>query len=294
LQRRNDGTVEVHEEVLMSRLFAYMGNDQDRVKCALYPARSLLVADGAAASTFDAWGLGFYQGGEVLLQRRPKPPSEPIDFYALTRDLRTDVIVGHVRQGTVGKPKNENTHPFRFRSWLFAHHGTIPHFDRVREPLLAEVPDFLRRNIRGQTDSEHLFHVLLGFLHDAGKLDDINVSTAVVREAVKATLGVVEKAAGKDATAGMECALALTNGRILLATRHGAPVYLQQRASLHDCAICREPAPRDKRIDHEHLRSVLIVADVKDPPSPDLKFTEVPDRTLLAVSHDLKVEQTSL
>ncbi|HWE27397.1 MAG TPA: class II glutamine amidotransferase, partial [Polyangia bacterium] len=116
----------------MSRLFAYMGNDQDRVKCALHPARKLLVADGAAKDSFDAWGLGFYQGGEVLLQRRPKPPTEPVDFYALVKDLRTDVIIGHVRQGTVGKPKNENTHPFRFRGWLFAHHGTIPNFDDVR------------------------------------------------------------------------------------------------------------------------------------------------------------------
>jgi glutamine amidotransferase len=277
----------------MGRLFAYMGNDQDRVKCALFPARALLVADHSAATAFDAWGLGFYQGGEVLLQRRPKPPAEPVDFYALTRDLRTDVIVGHVRQGTVGKAKNENTHPFRFRSWLFAHHGTIPHFDRVREELVHAVPDFLRRNIRGQTDSEHLFHVMLAFLHDAGKLDDINVTTAQVRDAVRGALALIEKAAGKQAADGMECALALTNGRILLATRHGGPVYLQKRSSLHDCAVCREPAPRDKRVDHEHLRSVLIVADVEPPPS-DLKFTEVPDRSLVAVSHDLKVEQSPL
>jgi predicted glutamine amidotransferase len=277
----------------MSRLFAYMGNDQDRVKCALYPARKLLVADGAAATTFDAWGLGFYQGGEVLLQRRPKPPTEPVDFYGLVRDLRTDVIIGHVRQGTVGKPKNENTHPFRFRSWLFAHHGTIPHFDGVRDELLRAVPDFLRRNIRGQTDSEHLFHVMLAFLHDAGKLDDQNVSTAAAAAAVRGAMALVEKAAGKAQADAMECALALTNGRILLATRHGAPVYLQERSSLHDCAVCREPPPRDKRVDHEHLRSVLVVADVPPPPA-DLKFVEVADRTLVAISHDLKVEKLSI
>jgi glutamine amidotransferase len=275
----------------MSRLFAYMGNDQDRVKCALYPARRLLVADGAASASFDAWGLGFYQGGEVLLQRRPKPPTEPVDFYALVKDLRTDVLVGHVRQGTIGKPKNENTHPFRFRSWLFAHHGTIPSFDGVREELVGAVPDFLRRNIRGQTDSEHLFHVMLAFLHDAGKLDDMNVSTALVRDAVRGALSLVEKAAGKPAADAMECALALTNGRILVATRHGAPVYLQERQSLQDCAVCREPPPRDKRIDHDHLRSVILVADV-EPPTADLKLTEVADRTLISVSHDLKVEQT--
>lgn len=277
----------------MSRLFAYMGNDQERVKCALYPARLSLVADGAAKDSFDAWGLGFYQGGEVLLQRRPKPPTEPVDFYALVKDLRTDAIVGHVRQGTVGKAKNENTHPFRFRGWLFAHHGTVPNFDNVRDELLGATPDFLRRNIRGQTDSEHLFHVMLAFLHDAGKLDDPNISTAQLRDAVRGALSLVEKAAGKAATAGMECALALTNGRILVATRHGAPVYLQERSSLHDCAVCREPPPRDKRVDHDHLRSVLIIADV-EPPAADLKFTEVADHTLVSVSHDLKVERAAL
>jgi predicted glutamine amidotransferase len=281
-------------EVRMSRLFAYVGNDQDRVKCALYPARSLLVADAAAVSTFDAWGLGFYQGEEVLLQRRPKPPAEPVDFYALTRDLRTDVIVGHVRAGTIGQPKNENTHPFRFRSWLFAHHGTIPNFEQHKQELLGEVPDFLQRNIRGQTDSEHLFHMMLAFLHGETKLDDPNVSISLVRDAVQTSVAKVRQVVGAAAAETMECALALTNGRVLLATRHGAPVYLQQRQSLHDCAVCREPPPRDKRVDHDHLRSVLIVAALPEAPPADLKFTEVPDRSLLAVSHDLKVEQTAL
>ena len=148
----------------------------------------------------------------MLLQRRPKPPTEPVDFYALVKDLRTDMIIGHVRAGTVGQPKNENTHPFRFRGWLFAHHGTVPDFDGVRDELSRAIPDFLRRNIRGQTDSEHLFHVMLAFLHDAGKLDDMNVSTAQVRDAVRGALSLVEKAAGKAAADGMECALALTNG----------------------------------------------------------------------------------
>lgn len=278
----------------MSRLFAYVGNDQERVKCALYPARQLLVADGQAPLLFDAWGLGFYQGGEVLLQRRPKPPAEPVDFYGLVRDLRTDVIVGHVRQGTVGAPKNENTHPFRFRSWLFAHHGTIPNFSHTREELLAAVPDFLRRNIRGQTDSEHLFHLLLAQLHQENKLDDLDVSPALVGDAIGSALAIVAKAVGKPAMDQMECALVLTNGRTLVATRHGAPVYLQQRQSLHDCAVCREPPPRDKRVDHDHLRSVLLVAALPEAPPADMKFTEVEDRTLVLVSHDLAVTQRKL
>jgi glutamine amidotransferase len=281
-------------EVRMSRLFAYMGNDQDRAKCALYSARALLVADGAAQKTYDGWGLGFYQGGEVLLQRRPKPPADPVDFYALARELRTDMIIGHVRAGTVGKPKNENTHPFRFRSWLFAHHGTVPNFEHAREELLSTVPDYLRRNIRGQTDSEALFHLVLAFLHGSGKLDDINISTALVRDALARALASVEKAAGKEATQAMECALALTNGRQLVATRHGAPVYLQQQNGIVDCPLCREPPPRDKRVDHDHLRSVLLLAALEEPPPADLKFSTVPAASAVLVSHDLKVEISPL
>ena len=56
--------------------------------------------------------------------------------------------------------------------------------------------------------------------------------------------------------------------------------------------MCREPPPRDKRVDHEHLRSVLVIADV-EAPSPDLKFVEVADKTLISISHDLKVEKSA-
>src|SRR6478672_1996732 len=119
----------------MSRLFAWMGNDPARVACALHPARKALVVPPETPGTkIDSWGIGFYQG-EVLLQRRPKAPTEELDFYEMVKDLRTDAIMGHARAGTVGKPKNENTHPFRFRSWMFAHHGTVPDYDRLRPEL---------------------------------------------------------------------------------------------------------------------------------------------------------------
>lgn len=279
----------------MSRLFAYLANDPDRTACALNPARKLLSTPTEPA--IDGWGIGFYQGGEVLLQRRPKAPTEPVDFYSVARELRTDVIIGHVRAGTVGKPKNENTHPFRFRSWLFAHHGTLPSFDSIQGELLASVPDFLRRNIRGQTDSEHLFHLFLACLHEAGRLDDPDVSTEVVREALRSSLARVAELAGEEAAARAECALAVTNGRVLVATRHGRPVHLFELRSLPDCAICRELAPQPgrapKRVDHEHLRCVLVVADAPSPgKSPG--WREIDDRSFIAVEHDLRVEVSPL
>jgi glutamine amidotransferase len=280
----------------MGRLFAYMANDPDRARCALYAGRKLLATASESGVVPDSWGIGFYQGGEVLLQRRPKPPAAPLDFYAVAEGLRTDAIIGHVRVGTVGKPKNENTHPFRFRSWLFAHHGTLPAWDQMGAALAADVPDFLRRNIRGQTDSEHLFHSILSFLHVAGELDDPSLSTGALIDAVHAALARVGELAGVEAAAAAECALAITNGRILVATRQGRPVHVMQTRAVLDCPVCRESAPspgrREKRVDHEHLRSVTLVADA--PAAAVAPWQEVPDRHFIAVSHNLEVAFTPL
>jgi glutamine amidotransferase len=279
----------------MGRLFAYMANDPDRVRCALHPARKLLRVTAEPGVSFDSWGIGFYQG-EVLLQRRPKAPVDPVDFYEIAKDLRTDTIVGHVRSGTVGQPKNENTHPFRFRSWLFAHHGTLPAWEQIATPLLQQIPDFLRRNIRGQTDSEALFHLVLAELHEDNLLDDANLSTQGLRDAMQRALGRVRDLAGAEATAKAEIAVAMTNGRVLVATRHGRPVHVMRLQSIMDCPVCRESEPQfgrnPKQHHHEHLRAVIIAADVPTPGGA--AWQEVPDKTFVSVSHSLDLSEAPI
>src|SRR5437016_1377718 len=114
----------------MSCLVGYAGNEPEWIRCAILPARAALVTD--VGPNPDGLGLGFYQGGEVLLQRRPKATPGLLDFYPLLSDLRSDIAIAHVRSpasGTPGgSPKSENTHPYRFRSWLFAHAGTVTMF----------------------------------------------------------------------------------------------------------------------------------------------------------------------
>ena len=278
----------------MSRLFAYMANDPARIACALHPIRAHLVVDAKGAN-IDSWGIGFYQG-EVLLQRRPKAPADVLDFYAQVRELRTDALIAHARAGTVGKPKNENTHPFRFRSWLFAHHGTLPRFGEVKAELMSTVPDFLARNLRGDTDSEHLFHLFLAHLHESGRLDDSHVSTQIVQEALAKTFARVESLVGREQARAAECAVALTNGRVMLATRHGAPAYVCSVQSITDCPVCRETTPQagrpPKRIDHEHLRAAIVIADCPTPPPPGAR--EVPDHAFVSVAHDLSTAFTPI
>ena len=297
----------------MSRLVAMVCNDPDRLRCALHPVQEALRAspDPAAPRGFDAWGIGLYQGGEVLLKRKPQPTMGPVDFFAIAADLRTDTFIAHARTATVGDNRNENTHPFRYRSWLFAHHGTLPGFgggdparpspeqEALTATLLADVPDFLRRNMRGQTDSELLFHLFLTRLHETGHLDVTDVRLPDAQAALQRTIARLDetlKTALADTAPDARRAfgaLVLANGRFLMAAGRGAPMYMSRTDGIADCAVCRgQKMENHKVVSHDHLRAVLVLADLATEEAK--AFRAVDDGTLLTIARDLTVTELPL
>jgi predicted glutamine amidotransferase len=262
-----------------------MCNEPERLACALHPVRETLEARGIP----DGWGLAFFQGGEVLLQRHPKQPhGGNLDFYKYLKDLRTDYLVGVI--GEAGTNKLENTQPYRFRGWVFAQSGKVAQFGAVQQELLDKIPDHLRRNIRGQNDSEHLFHLFLAFLHDANKLDDPNLRVTDAARALSGAVLMLDKmleAAGAPAPSKLN--LAVTNGRIQLFARRAGPMWMRRTNGVVDCQRCREhePDPREerKRMTHEHLRSVLVVSEPAKLTGDG--WEEIPDGSLVGVARDL-------
>jgi glutamine amidotransferase len=267
-----------------------MCNEPEHLKCALLEARESLVVDSAP----DGWGLAFFQGGEVLLQRNPKPMAGPVDFYTAIRDLRTDYVIGQVRDPGSEPPKLENTQPFRFRTWVFAHSGRIERFDAVRKEVAEFVPDFLRRNIRGETDSEQLFHLYLAFLHDAGKLDDPQIGVTDAVSALRATSAMLDRLVAQAGGTPGPLNVIVANGRVMLAMRRGRPMHLYQQHGVHDCRICRMSVTEDgafkdrRRIRHEHLRSVLVASEPKK--IGEHGWHEVPEASIVAISRDLSTQ----
>jgi predicted glutamine amidotransferase len=201
----------------MARLFGLIGNRPDLGGRLLGFESDALRVRAPSNNSPLGWGIGFYQGGEVLMRRRPIDDREEIDIAKIAGDVRADVLVGHVRSATVGALRTENTHPFRYRQWLFAMTGTVPQFEAIRERLVASVPEFLRGNIRGETDSEVVFHVFLSFLHDAGRLNDGVVEEKVVREALRSSLAVVDGMAAEVGGGPGQVNLLIANGDELIA-----------------------------------------------------------------------------
>ena len=258
----------------MARLLGLIGNRPDLAGRILALESGVLRAHARPVASSPSplgWGIGFYQGGEVLMRRRPLDEHEVINLAELGADVRADVLVGHVRSATVGALRTENTHPFRYRQWLFAQTGTLPGFESLRERLLATVPGFLRGNIRGETDAELVFHVFLSFLHDKGKLD-IDASDSIsAGEAMRACCSVIDGMAAEASAEPGLVNLVVTNGETLVAVhRNPSPegrMYLRELSGkldadmiIGDDAQLRRRAPELAR-----MHFTLVASDLDEP-----------------------------
>jgi glutamine amidotransferase len=270
----------------MARLFGIIGNRPDLAARVLAFEAEALHA--RSKGTPLGWGLGFYQGGEVLMRRRPIDERPDIDVARLAVDVRADLVVGHVRHATVGALRTENTHPFRYRQWLFAQAGTVSEFDQVRERLVASVPEFLRSGIRGDTDAEVVFHVFLSFLHDSGRLNDGLVEASLIREALRSSLAVVD---GMTAEVGVEAArlnLMVSNGDQLIAV-HRSDASMRMRVlsgkTDADMVIGEDPQLRRKIPELSRMHFALAASDFDDTP-PNGRWRVVPECAIVTMSRD--------
>jgi glutamine amidotransferase len=229
------------------------------------------------------WGLGFYQGGEVLLRRRPIDDKAAVDVASIAKDVRADVLLGHVRAATVGNLRTENTHPFRYRQWLFAHTGTIEGFPEIRERVVESIPEFLRRNVRGDTDSELLFHVFLSFLHDAGHLGGSGVDPGATRAALRSTLSLLARIREQEGDGTGAMNVLATDGEHMVGVHKSTQMayrLIRGRADLE--RLLGDDTLRRIRIpDMASCRLCLLASDFDDEPTG---WTAVPMDAMVTVT----------
>jgi glutamine amidotransferase len=247
---------------------------------ALFEEREAL--NRALVKGADGCGAGFYQAGEVLHRKRPRPIDGQVEWAGVLDGVRSHLAIAHVRTATTGQGA-EDTQPFRMRQWLFAHVGEVTGFDMVRERLAQSLPDFLQRNIRGHSDSELLFHVVLSFLHDAGQLESVDVSNAAVVSALRSSVMLVDRHAKEVGAKPGSLTLALTNGRQLFALRRGQAlaVVKQERVPHRDSDAPGNGTPTGS------MRYVIVASVPNDDTPPGYRALD--DGEVVCVDRDLEV-----
>lgn len=244
------------------------------------------------------WGIGFWQGGEVLIRRRPSDDSDVIDLGKLGADVRGDAVMCHVRSATVGDLRTENTHPFRYREWLFAQTGTVDGFvahPQLRERMLQSVPDFLRPGIRGDTDAEIVFHVFLSFLHDAGRLGG-GAPAEAVAEALRSSLAVID---GMSAEFGGEPApinVLVGNGEMFVGASRRSEFAYRTFAGREDAEalLGDDHALRRRTPDLEHLHAVLLASDFDPGAAPGGRWKRVQKHAMVTLRRDAEPKVSPL
>lgn len=271
----------------MARLVGFIGNRPDLGTRVLeLEARNLQAK--RVPGIIPGWGVGFYQGGEFLLKRRPIDDRPAIDLRDMTQGLRADILVAHVRVGTVGVARTENTHPFRYRHWLFAQTGTIEAFDKLRGRLTDSLPQFLLRDVRGETDTELLFHLFLSFLHDAGQLDRPQVPANSARAALRSTLALVDRLCAEEGHGPSALNLLVSSSEYLLAIHRRERMLLRTLQGQEDLErlLGEGSLGRMRLPDFAACRLSLVASDFEDQGNEETPpgWTPVPDRAIVTLT----------
>jgi len=102
----------------------------------------------------DGWGIAFYQGDGFREFKDPEPShSSKVAELVRMLPMKSDIIIGHIRQANSGSVSLANTHPYNRemwgRNWCYAHNGQLKGFKQnFNADHYAPI---------GQTDSEYAF-----------------------------------------------------------------------------------------------------------------------------------------
>jgi len=174
------------------------------------------------------WGIGWYDGASPHVRRGILPAHSDETFLAAGREIRSRLVVAHVREASVGPVRHENTHPFLHDRWLFAHNGTVARYQDspdVRTALAAEIDPDLRFSVRGDTDSERCFHLFLTRLRARAGLASPGLED--VRRALAETIDTILRIAeAVPVPKPSSLTFVVSDGRLLAACRHGRTLQL--------------------------------------------------------------------
>ena len=198
----------------------------------------------------DGFGIAWYGANTDAapgLFRSVTPAWNNANLTSLARVVSSSCVLAHVRAATQVRSVSEvNCHPFSAGRYAFMHNGDLGGFGRLRRSLLSELSDEAFASIQGQTDSEHIFALLLDELagtevENAGELAD-----AVQRTFERAL--ELSRAHGND---NSYLNVAITDGRSAVVTRFttdtgydGESLYWNSgRRYVCDGGLCRMVTP---------------------------------------------------
>jgi predicted glutamine amidotransferase len=265
----------------MCRLYGLRANEPTKVECTLVHAQNALMVqsreDLKGYAHAHGWGVATYENHHPQVDRQAWAAYHGEHFRNAAAKVFSRTVIAHVRRATVGAATLENTHPFTWKQWTFAHNGTIPNFEAMKPRLMNAMSEQHRASIKGQTDSECLFRYIISQL-DSRNIEDIRGIMACAIQQI--ALWAQELSPNKQP--GLN--VLLTDGDRLAGTRWGRSLVFVERDGVYDCEICGFPHIRhQKSIGH---KAVVVASE----PISHEDWKSMPDKTAFSVSGGFRLE----
>lgn len=277
----------------MCRLMAYKGTSilLDEL---LYKPKNSLINQSINAKELeeplngDGFGVGWYShhiSHEPATFVSLNPAWSNRNLRNLAPKIQSDCMLAHVRAASVGEVSEANCRPFQYRELLMAHNGGVENFGRIKRDIRAQLSDELYNWIKGQTDSEHIFSLLVNRLNTEHR----EFSADAVTDAFEYTFHHIKslmKKHGIHEEAYLN--MVVTNGHFIVATRFVTDEKAEPLTLYHsegsryvvEDGISRMEAPKD---DDE---AVLVVSEKL---TDDSHWTMIPKNHFVIVEHNLNV-----
>lgn len=162
----------------MCRVLAYIGPETPMENLLLTPENSLVNQSldperhpqlQLAGWGFGAWSEHLLKPDEPLLYHRPMAAFYDDNAEGLIPSLQASTLLAHVRAAAYNSATvlaDENCHPFSFQGtpWIIAQNGDLPNWKILQRELLTHCKDEYLEQMRGTTDTEFLYVLLLSLL----------------------------------------------------------------------------------------------------------------------------------
>ena len=170
----------------MCRVLAYTGPEIPLESLLLTPENSLINQTldpelhpllQLAGWGFGAWSDHLLKPEQPLIYRRPMAAFYDDNAEGIIPSLQASTMLAHVRAAGYDAGAvlaDENCHPFSFEGtpWIIAQNGAVHHWTILQRELLTHCKDEYLEQMRGTTDTEFLYVLLLSVL-DGDHVDDV-------------------------------------------------------------------------------------------------------------------------
>ncbi|WP_370086145.1 class II glutamine amidotransferase [Ekhidna sp.] len=182
--------------------------------------QSMMAKEREEPLNGDGFGLAWYSKDleeEPALFKSVSPAWSNQNLHELSRVIETTCVMAHVRAATQGFNVSEsNCHPFKWKQFAFMHNGDIGGFRKIKRPLIHQLSEEAFQHIKGSTDSEHFFAILIDELIRLQHLEHWDRLPTAMMSAIKKVIALIHEHGG-DEHSYMN--MVLTDGHLAVAVR---------------------------------------------------------------------------